>query len=234
MIEDGQSYILEKVPSFSHLRNKEILEVVYEIDDDLLIGEFNYTVKGEGKVRMMNRYADVPTKDKSEAKRLFFSRGITDITIGDGSYTDLEDRGEEIKWSAPFEAKNRVDLFGSALYLDWDIYRTYAKSLFKDDELDDIKGDMDFRSKVYDIEHYTIAPIAGFKLKDLPKNFSVEEEDFILAVDFRAVEDGTVHIKKEIIIPNASIPNDKLKLWNESIRRLEKEAYESPIIYEKQ
>ncbi|NNC81933.1 MAG: transglutaminase domain-containing protein [Flavobacteriales bacterium] len=233
MIENGNSYILAEVPSFTHHRNKELLEINYAIAENKLTGQFNYSVTGEGKVRMMNRYADVPSKDRSEAQRLFFSRGLTDIHIGEGEYTDLKERTEEIAWSASFEAKNRVNQFGDELYLDWDIYRSYARSRFKEEDMDDIKGDLNFRSKVFDIERYRIEPIEGFKLKDLPEDFSVDEKHFKLEIGFKANDDGSIEIEKKVIIPHASIPNDDLHEWNETIERLEEEVYDRPIIYEK-
>jgi hypothetical protein len=234
LIEDGDDYVLTKVPRFGHERNEEILRIAYEVSQDVLKGNLQYSVQGEGKVRLMNIYADLSAKDEDEARRYLFSRGQTDLYIGEGEYSDLDDRDADIDWKAPFEARNRVNVFGSKIYLDWDLYKSYSKSMYTEEELEELHGDLDFSAKVNDQERYDIAAIEGYRVKELPKDFLIEDEYFILDVDFTANADGSVGIDKRVLIPKASIPNSKLGLWSESIRRLEHEVYSSPIIYEKQ
>ena len=234
LIENGDSYVLSEVPHFTLERNEEVLRIEYEVTEEVLKGNLQYSVHGEGKVRLLNIYADMGAKDEDEARRYLFSRGHTDLYIGEGEYSDLEDRDADIDWKAPFEARNRVNVFGSKIYLDWDLYKSYAKSEYTDEELEDLHGDLDFSSKVNDHERYVIAAIDGYKIKELPKDFLIEDEHFTLDVDFTENEDGSIGIEKRVLIPQASIPNSKLGFWSESIRRLEHEVYSSPIIYEKQ
>ncbi len=232
MIQNGEKFEIVDVPEFPFERNEELTKVTYEVKDGKLVGHMDYSVKGEGKVRMFNRYNDIGSKDIEEAKRRFFSHGKKDIVVELVSAEDVENRESDLNWKANFEAKNRVNVFGSELYLDWDLYKSYGKASYDEEELEGMKGDMDFGSKVYDREEYIIEPLSGYSIKSTPEDFVVEDEHFKLKIQFNQKADGALEISKEFIIPKASIPNAKIESWSETIARMQKEIYKTPIIYE--
>lgn len=232
MIENGDEFEIVELPVFSHERNQELTNYSYEISGDDLAGRMNYTVQGEGKVRMLNRYHSISTKNISEAKERFFSKGDANMSVSLVDVPDLNDREKDVDWTVDFRLKNRISKFGSELYLDWDIYKTYIGWHYEEDDLDKLKGGFDFNSKVSDLENYSIAAVPGFRVKELPNDLVVEDESFTIKVDFDMDADGAVTIVKEVIIPNGLIPNGKLSKWNDALDRLKKEAYDMPIVYE--
>jgi len=145
--------------------------------------------------------------------------------------SELEDREKDVFWSADFRASGKGKVFGDELYLDWDIYKPYAGADFDEDELKKLKGDLDFGSKVHDIEHCTVKTADGYALKSTPENFNRTTDDFSIKVEFERDSRGGVQVIKEFIIPNARIPNHALTEWSQAILSLKKEVYEIPIIY---
>jgi transglutaminase-like putative cysteine protease len=231
MVEDGENYVLVDVPESSYHRNEEFLSVCYSVNEGTIEGNMDYTANGDRKSSMYFLYPDGDPAKEQEAKKTHFSRGNSDITV---EVIDTEDPlvpEAILNWCASFQAKNRVNQYGEELYLDWDIHKSYKGLGRRSETLKDLKGDLDFQSKVLDREFYLIEAIAGYAVSKVPDNLLIQDESFSLKVDFQVLQDGSIAIEKEIIVPETSIPNKKIQLWNSALGRLEKEIYDRPIIY---
>jgi hypothetical protein len=140
LIEDGNNYILDRIPVFPAERNK-IKEVTkMSIDGDSLKGNSTVEYNGEAKIFTQMAYASTRSENKTEALTAFL-KSDNNIELSNIKTPDFADRQKPLKISYDFKANNEVTRAGSEIYvvMDWD--KEFSSLEFDNDRKNDYEFD---------------------------------------------------------------------------------------------
>jgi hypothetical protein len=165
LIEDGQNFILDRIPDFSADRNKVKKLTKLTLDNDALAGNTSVEFNGESKTMLQGIYSSIRNEDKKDILSSFLRRGDDNVILSNIKPPDFTDRQKPITVSYDFRANNQVTKAGKELYvvMDWD--KEFAGLEFDEDR----KNDYEFNYKYnYTIQTELAIP-EGYKVDYLPQ-----------------------------------------------------------------
>src|SRR4030095_14996335 len=108
LIEDGDNFIIDRIPVFPAERNK-IKEVTkMSIDGDSLKGNSTVEYNGEAKIFTQMAYSSTRSENKTEALTTFLKSDNNNIEVANIKAPDFTDRQKPLKITYDFKANNEV------------------------------------------------------------------------------------------------------------------------------
>lgn len=208
MIENGDQFIIEKVPSSISEVNKEIFIAKLSIDGDKLKGSCYKEFIGESRTQFLDIYQSFENNDKGETLEKYVSRSDKNIEVSAIKTSDLKNRDQKLTLDYNVLVANKVSSFENEIYIDLEYMNEYKKF-----ELKDRKTDYQFRFKTNYESNVTLEVPNGYKVTKLPENLSVEEKDFSAQITFQQVGNAIVY-KKMFNFKNAVIKTNDIAKWN--------------------
>ena len=227
MIEDGDKFILQYVPTHEAQFNKENVNYKLILTDETITGTVDKTYSGESRSSLLYYFNTLKNDKKEEFLEYYLNKGNSNIKVTDINTTDLLDRDANIDISYDINIKNAVSSFDDLIYVDLDIEKELSKY-----ELEKRKTNFLFSSKK-DLESNMRLEIPkGYKVSHLPENISVKSKNYDMSVAF-SKEGNTILYKKRFKITNAEIETTDFEEWNEFIKKLNT-VYNEQIILTKE
>ncbi|MCW3085061.1 MAG: hypothetical protein JWP12_2427 [Bacteroidetes bacterium] len=228
LIEDGDKYILDKVPTFDKTRDLEEHEYTAKVNGDLLEGTGKYILNGETKKDFLYLYNHTQNDKKKEYMDDYINDGKTSYKIKDVTPGDMTERSGPFDIGFNFSIANSVSLFNNEMYIDIDPSKDFKNSAVKDDR----QSDIDYGEKIYRKISIELETPAGYTVSELPENVDVTEKDFSFKISYTQTGNKIIY-NKEISIDKGIIQRSNFAQWNLAIKKLSK-AYESQITLKKQ
>lgn len=225
LIENGDEYILDRVPETEAETNKETYLFEAKIDGDALVGKATRTFNGESRSSWLYTYNNFKTDKKSEALKYYLNHNDKNVAVTNIQTTDLNNRDQEIVINYELKQKNRVSDFDD-IYIDLDYEKDFAGYLF-----DERKNDFLFYHKkdYTSIIHLEIPE--GYTVSEKPENTSLKTENIQADISLNIIDNQLV-LKKVFKFKNAKIPKEEFPKWNVFIEKL-KERYNTQIVLSK-
>ena len=227
LIEDGNNYILDRIPSFPSDRNKEKLVTKMNIDGDAIKGNSVIEYNGEAKINTQMAYASIRSENKSDALSFFLRDGDGNIEISNIKTPDFGDRQKPLQISYDFKVNNQVTRAGSEIYvvMDW-------TKEFSDFEFDkDRKNDYEFDHKYYLTTQTELTVPDGYKVDYLPATFKKANADYSFEGSY-ANKGKTILYSKTIIINKPILRRSDFADWNGFIKEVNK-FYNDQVVLKK-
>jgi hypothetical protein len=227
LIENGNSYILSRIPEFSCDSNlfKEKRNV--EINGVNLIGTTQLEYNGESKKHILNNYHRLKSENKTAALREFLSSSKNEIILNE-SNSDLNVRDGKLGFNNEFIAKNAVILLDNEIYIDLNQHE--PNPVFKFDSTRLFSYVFDW--KVLNKKEIILKLPSGYKIKHLPKPVDITHEDFSIKLEYVVLNDEILY-RYEFGIPNGIIHKRHFKEWNEAISELDQFCMDQIVLIKK-
>ncbi len=226
LIENGDEYILEYVPSVEADFNKEQFEYNLTLSDESIVGTVDKTYNGESRSSLLYYFNSIKNDKKEDFLEYYLNKGNSNIKVSNISTSDLKNRDENINIAYDVAIKNAVSAFDGDVYIDLDFDKQLSN--FK---LEERHTDYVFSSKK-DLQSTTRLDIPqGYKISHLPEDISVTNPNFDMTVNF-SKENNTIVYKKTFQIKNAKIETADFEQWNSFIDELNN-LYNEQIILTK-
>lgn len=214
MIEDGDQYIIEKVPNGTAGNNKDVFRANLTLDNDKLVGKAFNSFSGESKTQFLYNYNSFASDKKQESLENYLSKGDKNIHIASLKTSDLKNREQLLTIDYDLDIANKVSSFDNETYIDVEFLNEY-----KGGELKDRKTDYVLNYK-RDYEATTTLKLpAGYKVTKLPDNLTVTEDDFNITISFQQNGPELVY-KKTFLFKNGIIKAHEMDKWNAAIKKL--------------
>ena len=214
MIEDGDQYIIEKVPNGAAGNNKDVFRANLTLDNDKLVGKAFNSFSGESKTQFLYNYNSFASDKKQESLENYLSKGDKNIHIASLKTSDLKNREQLLTIDYDLDIANKVSSFDNETYIDVEFLNEY-----KGGELKDRKTDYVLNYK-RDYEATTTLKLpAGYKVTKLPDNLTVTEDDFNITISFQQNGPELVY-KKTFLFKNGIIKAGEMDKWNAAIKKL--------------
>lgn len=228
LIEDGDKYILDKVPGLDKSRDVEQHKYSAKINGELLEGKGDFTLNGEGKKEFLYRYSHTQNDKKAEYIEHYINDGKNNYKINDVKYGDMAERSGPFDLNFNFSIANAVSSFNNEMYIDLDPSKDFKNSAVKDDR----QSDIDFGEKIYKKINIELETPVGYTVAELPENLEIKDSNFSFKITYSQAGNKIIY-NKEISIENGIVKKSNFEQWNSAIKKLTK-AYESQITLKKQ
>ena len=214
MIEDGDAFIIDKVPTASHESNKEIFKANLTISDEKLQGTCSKDYVGESRAQLLHIYSRFKNDKKSETLDNYLSKGEKNILVTNIKTSDLKNRDAKLTIGYDVSIANKVSSFDNEMYVDLEYMNE-----FKGFELKDRKTDYQFDFKKNYESTVSLAIPSGYSATKIPTDLVVKEDNFDVAITFQKTDKEIIY-KKSFIFKNGEIKASEMTKWNDFIKKL--------------
>ncbi len=226
MIEDGDKFIIDKIPTHDALSNKEIYSVNYTIDNETLKGKVDKEFFGESRASFLYTYNNIKNDKKEEALKYYISSGDKNYTVSNISTSDLSNRDTNVKISYDIAINNHVSSFDNEIYIDLDYDKEY-KFLDFSERKETILLDY----KTYDDIKIALQIPAGYSVKKMPDNVNIKSKDYEIAMNFE-VKNNTILYHKVFNFKNGIIKKSDFEISKKDFETIKK-LYAEQIVLTK-
>src|SRR5690606_32278780 len=196
MIENGDSFIIEKVPVAKASANKELYNTAFRIEDENLVGKVSGRLNGEGRASFLYGYNNIKSDKKENALQDYITRGNKNLSISDIVTSNLSNRDIPLTMEYNATLNNKVSSFDNEMYVDLDYLEEFASLDFKER-----KTDFEFSYKRDYEYNITLEIPAGYTVTGMPKPLSVSTDAYSMNVTYE-VKGNSILYKKHFVIKN--------------------------------
>lgn len=225
MIENGTSYLTDKIPYFGYERNKQEDIVEFRLDGNTIKGKATLTCYGEQKTVFLRNISGLKTENKDLSIKNYLKSANPNLNITGFTTSNLNERSKPLAIHYTFEQSNSA-------------YTTSGKELLilpeKDNDFAHLdfdstrKNDYEFNNRYFITTTTTINVPANYTVKKLPGAVEVKNDDYEFNLKYENSQ-GTLKLVKEIKIKNILLKKSQFKQWNADVKLL-RDFYHSPII----
>jgi hypothetical protein len=230
LIENGDSYILERVPSVVPEQNLQLEKVAMTFDgSENLQGTVNISYKGESRSDLLTKIQGTKKDNLQNVLTNYLAEDDNKYEISDLNTGTLlgTDSILNIKYNVKYNGA--ASAFGKEIYLEADFRK----------ELDGFtidtakrKFDVMLPYKMNLVTESMISIPAGYKITQLPANKEWKLSNAHITIAYTKKGDK-IEYKKQIRIPDIMLKKKSFSEWNRIMKELST-CYREQIIFEKQ
>lgn len=228
MIEDGEKYILDKVPELDKTRNLEEHQYTAKINGDLFEGTGKFTLNGEVKKDFLYFYNHTKNDEKKDYLDHFINNERNTFKVTNIKYDDLNERSGAFNINFNFSIANTVNTFNNEMYIEIDPSKDLKNASVTENRM----SNLDFGEKIYKKMNIDLEVPSGYTVSQLPEDLEIKEKDFSFKFHY-SMNGNKISYSKELCVDKGIIEKADFAKWNNAIKKLSK-AYENQIILKKQ
>lgn len=214
MIEDGDKFLIEKIPAGKSAANKETYTANLTIDNESLKGTCTQTYSGQSCAEFLYNFSQFQTDQKDRVLEKYLSKSDKNIQLDKVVTSDLHNREQQLQIDYEMLVNNKVSAFDNDLYIDLNVLKE-----FRNFDLKDRKTDYEFDYKTDYSAQVTLAIPPGYKVVKLPENLTITAAGYDVSVRF-AQTPTAITCHKSFVFRDGVIKISELNSWNESVKNL--------------
>ena len=226
LIENGEEFILDKIPTTASEQNKEIRTFKFDILDEKLIGKAHLSYFGESASNFYHTYNSLESANKNEKLKSFLADNNKNFAIDNVQTSNLNDRDLQIKIDYDMQINNKITSFDNQIYIDLEIGNEYKNLNFKDRRVD---FELPYKTNFETITSLNIPK--GYQIVKTPADINIKSNDFEVQITYKNSGNELVYNKK-FIFNNAIITTTDFEKWNDFSKKLN-ENYQQQIVLQK-
>ncbi|HEV8285130.1 MAG TPA: transglutaminase domain-containing protein [Chitinophagaceae bacterium] len=230
LIENGDSYLLERVPSVTPEQNIQTEKAVLSFDGTSnLKGSVNISYKGESRSDLLSRIETIKKDNLQNALTDYLAESNSNYNISDLNTSKLLGTDSILTISYKMAHKGAASSFGNEIYLEADFRKEMDGFT-----IDSVKRKFDVMLpfKMNIVTENSIAIPAGYKVKQLPANKEWKHPNMHVTITY-GQKGNKIEYKKQIRISDVILKKKTFTDWNRMIRELGSQ-YREQIVFEKQ
>jgi transglutaminase-like putative cysteine protease len=229
LIENGNSYLLERIPVETYVQNIETEKRVLSIQGDSLTGQVYQNWKGESKEFLLSGIHATKKDKLSDALLQYLSDPSGHDQLDHVKTSDLSSTGNDLSIQYHLNIRNGATGFGNEWYIEMDHKKELATLI-----MDTVNRNADwvFPYK-YDLQHETELSLpAGAKAAALPAPVKIDRPEYMFNIYYSQANNKILY-KKELILKKSVLPRSAFAQWNRDIELLNKIYLEQLVISKK-
>lgn len=216
LVENGDKFSLERVPSADYLQNTNTETRVFKIENNNLRGHVKQVWKGENKVGLLNALHSIKQEKQDNALKEFLSLGNKNYEISNLEIKNIDNYNADLEVEYEVLWKEAITVFDKEMYLDLENRRSYDN--FK---MDTAKRELpywfDFKKNL--VFETRLELPNGKKIQTLPAALAVKERGYSFNASYQIVKDEIIY-KREIVVSNTELKKENFVRWNKDNRQL--------------
>lgn len=228
LIENGESYLLEKIPAVMPEQNTQLEKGILNVDaSGNLKGTVNIVYKGESRSSLLSRIQATKKDNVMTALTNYLSENNSQYQLGELKTSALEGADSTLTINYNVLYKGGASTFDKELYVEPDFRKEMDGITIEDKRKSDVM--LPFRMNVITEESITIP--AGYKVSQLPADKQWSHPNIFVSVSYKQKGDK-IEYKKQLRIPDIMLKKKSFSEWNRIIKELGNQ-YREQIILEK-
>lgn len=216
LIENGNQYLLERVPKAGYLQNTATEIRTFSIKDNNLQGHIIQVWKGESKEWLLTALNDIKMDKQENALKQYLAKGLPNFEITNLKIENLSNYNADLKVDYDVLWKGVISVFDKESYLDIDNRRNLEN--FK---IDTSKRKLPYwfsfkRDLVFETE--VVLP-DGKSVTTLPENLTIKQAGYTFMASYKKTENKVIY-KNEIILSDTELKPEQFSQWNKDIDQL--------------
>lgn len=216
LIENGNQYLLEKVPVSTYLQNTATETRKFSIDGNNLKGHVVQTWKGENKEWLLAALNDIKMDKQENALKQYLADGKQNFEISNLKIDNLTNYNADLKVEYDVVWKDVLTIFDKETYVETNNRRSLEG--FKPDTAKR-KLPYWFNFKNHLIFETEIALPVGKETTAMPEKIEIKQPGYSFS-GFCTKLPGKIIYKNEIIINQTEIKPENFQQWNRDIDKL--------------
>ncbi|WP_207425032.1 transglutaminase domain-containing protein [Pedobacter sp. SYSU D00535] len=224
LIEDGEKYILSKIPATSVSQNLDYEKRLLNLQAAALQGTAQHSYKGEEKEYMLSRINALKKSDYENSLMKYLSSG-EENTVKNVTTSDLNNYDEELSIRYNVVQKSGISSFDKEYYVEMDLRKEFGNF-----QIDEASRRHDYWLPYkFNIERETELKIpSDYTVGSLPQDLSIRNANYEFKISYRQ-EGDKVFYKKTLRFQNPRIQRAQFAQWNADIKKLNT-AYNETVI----
>lgn len=217
LIEDGDHYILDHVPTRDVEQNISYEKRALKIAGTDLTGKVEHSWKGESEEDLLGNIHGLRSEKVNDALVQYLAEADNKYTITNLQTSDLKNWNADLDIHYDLLHKDAVTSFGKDIYIEPDFRKEYSGMSF-----DTTRRTQDFLFpyKEKTVTETSLEIPAGYVAAALPNNLSIARAGYTFHITYR--KDGNrIIYHKEILIRNVKLARDQFRQWNEDVQALQ-------------
>lgn len=226
MIEDGDGYIVGRVPQVPVSQNTDSLYCTYRIDGNSLVGEVSMTMSGESKQNILSRINALESSRRINVLKQFLEKGRPQDKVSEISVEGIDSRKNTLHINYKDIRNGSINRIGNEIFVEMDTRKDFAFS-----QIDTIqhKSDINFRYCELTIREEYLEIPDGYQVISLPKNLHIDNNNYRIDVAYHTIG-NKIRYRKEIEIMDIWLKKENFTQWNNDINSLKKNYMEQIIL----
>lgn len=216
LVENGNQYLLERVPMASYLQNTATENRKFLIKGNDLQGHVTQVWKGESKEWLLSALNDINMDKQENALKQYLAKGLPNFEITNLKIENLSNYNADLKVEYDVLWKGIISVFEKESYLDIDNRRNFEN--FKIDTSKrklpywfHFKNDLVFETEILLPE--------GKVVTTLPEKLSIKQAGYTFNASYKN-ENNKMIYKNEIILNDTELQPENFSQWNKDIDQL--------------
>ncbi|RYY61414.1 MAG: transglutaminase domain-containing protein [Chitinophagaceae bacterium] len=228
LIEDGDKFILDKVPVANYLQNTAYEKRTLSIEGSSVKGRITQNWKGENKEMLLSGLHAVKMDKQETALKSYLGDGKQNFEISGLKINNLLDYNKDASVEYDVNWKDVVTEFGEESYLEVDNRRSLENFRF-----DTTKRTLPywFYFKDHLVFETDIKLPAGKKINELPGNLNIKQPGYFFKGEYK-LNGPTLSYRCEIVLNQSEIRPEHFSQWNRDIDQL-RNFYNQQIVLTK-
>jgi len=215
IIEDGNRYTIDSIPTFTKDRNLSFKKFDLTIKENSFTGKCTQNYRGESHQGLLYYLNNKEQETQKKLTDYLITKGDKNIIANSVVTSDQSDKENPYNIEADVIINNKISNFDNDYYLDLDFYKDFNNKVFKDNRVSDIN----FNEKIYQKVIVNLTIPNGFKLKQLPSSLDIAEKNFSFTIRY-SIKDNLLTYERVIATEKSSIPKSEIVKWNNAIKSL--------------
>lgn len=228
LIENGDDFILAKVPVNPASKNEETFHFNAKIVNNELVGHVVKSFDGESRATFLYHFNATKNNRKEDALNYYLNNDDKNLSVSNIVTSNLHNRDNILNINYDLAQKNAISSFDDDIYIDLDYYKEFGKFEFSNRNTDYLFSHKKNLSSVITLEIPD-----GYKITETPENLHTETENYKIDVSYNQ-KGNTLTYSKKIVLKNAILKTTDFNEWNDIVKKLHSIYEEQLVLTKKQ
>jgi transglutaminase-like putative cysteine protease len=224
LIEDGASFIIDKIPLQTAVANAEKSIINYTLENETLKGKVKMEFSGESRASFLYNYNTIKNDKKEDALKWYLNSRDKNCTVSNIKTSDLSNRDQKLSLDYDVAIANHISSFDNEIYIDLNYDKEYNSFDFKDRKTDFL---LDYKS--FDDISITLQIPEGYKVSKVPNNIAIATEDYTITMNYE-VKGNSLKYTKQFLFKKGKIKSVKFDEWKSHFAEIQKNYTEQVVL----
>ncbi|MDL2223619.1 hypothetical protein LJB98_05945 [Bacteroidales bacterium OttesenSCG-928-M11] len=226
MIENGDNFIIDRIPEYSSQQNTDSLYCELNIRGDILEGKACNTFKGESKQIIVSAIKYTP-KHKLEGviKSFLENENVLD-TASDIKLEDENSQSKITSISYTIKRQSGIKKLDNEYFLDLNPIKDLMTHII---DIKERKHNLLMSYKRHHVREIILNIPNNYEVSHIPDNFSIIKDNYEFRISY-FIDDNKLTYKSEINIKEPLILKENFFEWNNDIEKLKRNYLEQIIL----
>ncbi len=229
LIENGDSFIINKIPDISPQENTDSIYAEYKIEENKLVGKVENIYTGDLKHMIREAY-HTTAKDRVDLlfKNIFGENNVLD-QISDLTITEEKPSPNPVKITFNSINESNIQALSNEYYIGLDNNTDFLKRKV---DIDKRVNNYLLPYKSHIVRNIVLHVPKDYKATYIPENFKLSNDKYDFSIQYSENADKIVY-KKIITVKDPLIPKTDFEQWNQDIASLQKAFLEQIVLTKK-